>query len=140
MARTTIPCGLSSSTKARTLASPLASVSSWSKACQRRREPDLRRRHLYHGGIRSLHSQSGGYGFFAPGTCTAPSAKPATINDLVAGGTLAYQVTVPGRLKVLMFGGTNFMERELAGLRPDVTQAMASSYTGMSSTTGIAIV
>jgi hypothetical protein len=39
-----------------------------------------------------------------------------------------------------MFGGTNFMERELAGLRPDVTQAMASSYTGMSPTTGIAIV
>ncbi|WP_331766377.1 MBL fold metallo-hydrolase [Embleya sp. NBC_00896] len=79
--------------------------------------------------IRSLHSQSGGHGFFAPGTRTAPPPPPATIDDLVEGGTLAYQVTVPGRLKVLMFGGTNFVERELAGLRPDVVVVSMTDFS-----------
>jgi L-ascorbate metabolism protein UlaG (beta-lactamase superfamily) len=71
--------------------------------------------------IRSLHSQGKNYGYLAPGTLTAkPQRRPATINDLLEGGTLAYQVNVADRLSVLMFGGTNFVERELAGLRPDV--------------------
>ncbi len=80
--------------------------------------------------IRSLHSQSLGYGFFAPGTRVAPPPTPTSTTDLVEGGTLAYQVTVRDRLKILMFGGTNFVERELAGLRPDV---VAVSMTDTSS-------
>jgi L-ascorbate metabolism protein UlaG (beta-lactamase superfamily) len=70
--------------------------------------------------IRSLHSQGQNYGYLAPGTLTAKPNPPATINDLLEGGTLAYQVNVADRLSVLMFGGSNFVERELVGLRPDV--------------------
>ena len=79
--------------------------------------------------IRSLHSQSAGHGFFAPGTLNAPPAPPITTADLVEGGTLAYQVTVPGRLKVLMLGGTNFVERELVGLRPDVVTVSMTDFS-----------
>ncbi len=46
--------------------------------------------------------------------------EPKTIRELVEGGTLAYQVTSAGGTSVLDFGGSNFVEAELAGLRPDV--------------------
>ncbi|MBV1856015.1 hypothetical protein [Catellatospora tritici] len=81
--------------------------------------------------IRSLHSQSLGYGFFAPGTRVAPPAAPTSINDLVEGGTLAYHVTVRDRLKVLLFGGTNFVARELSGLRPDVVALCMTDYSSL---------
>jgi hypothetical protein len=81
--------------------------------------------------VRSLHSQSKGHGYFAPGIRTAPPAAPAVIGDLVEGGTLAYQVTVPDRLKILMFGGTNFVERELAGLRPDVVAVCVTDFSSV---------
>ncbi|MFD8497595.1 MBL fold metallo-hydrolase [Amycolatopsis sp. NPDC059657] len=44
---------------------------------------------------------------------------PRRIKDLVEGGTLSYQVS-GGGLSVLNFGGSNYVESELAGLRPDV--------------------
>lgn len=70
--------------------------------------------------LRSLHSQFGSYGYFAPGTLTAPPPRPATISDLVEGGSLAYLVTV-GDFSVLFLSGTaNYVEREVQGLRPDV--------------------
>ncbi|WP_212823625.1 MBL fold metallo-hydrolase [Catellatospora sp. TT07R-123] len=81
--------------------------------------------------IRSLHSQSLGYGFFAPGTRVAPPPAPTSINDLVEGGTLAYHVTIADRLKVLLFGGTNFVERELAGLRPDVVAVCMTDHSSL---------
>lgn len=80
--------------------------------------------------VRSLHSQSKGYGYGYPGLRVAPPPPPTKVSELVEGGTLAYQVTVPDRIKILMFGGTNFVERELAGLRPDV---VAISMTDFSS-------
>jgi L-ascorbate metabolism protein UlaG (beta-lactamase superfamily) len=70
--------------------------------------------------IPSLHSQGKDYGYSFPGTLTAQPDPPATVRDLLEGGTLAYLVTIRDRLSVLLFGGTNFVERELAGLRPDV--------------------
>ncbi|UGQ14725.1 hypothetical protein LO772_14765 [Yinghuangia sp. ASG 101] len=36
---------------------------------------------------------------------------------------------MPGRLKVLMLGGTNFIERELAGLRPDVVTVSMTDFS-----------
>ncbi|MGC9669878.1 MBL fold metallo-hydrolase [Planosporangium sp. 12N6] len=81
--------------------------------------------------VRSLHSQGQNYGFFAPGTLTAKPATPRTTADLLEGGTLAYQVTVADRLSVLMFGGTNLVERELAGLRPDVVAVSMTSHNGV---------
>jgi len=41
------------------------------------------------------------------------------ISDLLEGGTLAYLVS-GGGASVLDFGGSNYVEPELAGLRPDV--------------------
>ncbi|WP_165968085.1 MBL fold metallo-hydrolase [Saccharopolyspora elongata] len=71
--------------------------------------------------FRSLHSQLGGYGFAPAGTLTAPPKKPTTVGELVEGGSLGYQVTVGDRLRVMFLSGTaNFVEREVAGARPDV--------------------
>ncbi|NUT31670.1 MAG: MBL fold metallo-hydrolase [Hamadaea sp.] len=81
--------------------------------------------------VRSLHSQSKGYGFFAPGVRVTPPPPPQTTTDLVEGGTLAYQVSFADRLKVLFFGGTNFVERELEGLRPDVVMVCMTDFTSL---------
>jgi L-ascorbate metabolism protein UlaG (beta-lactamase superfamily) len=70
--------------------------------------------------LRSLHSRFGGYGYFAPGTLTAPPPAPRVIGELVEGGTLAYQVTLPGLTVLFLSGTSNFAEREVDGLRPDV--------------------
>ncbi len=70
--------------------------------------------------FRNLHSQFGSYGYWAPGTLTAPPPPPRTISDLVEGGTLAYLVTVDRFSVLFLSGAANFVEREVAGLRPDV--------------------
>jgi L-ascorbate metabolism protein UlaG (beta-lactamase superfamily) len=74
--------------------------------------------------LRSLHSASGDRATVAfPGTRPGYGAgrlpKPTTIQDLVEGGTLAYQVS-GGGVSVLDFGGSNYVESEVAGLRPDI--------------------
>ncbi|MEV5892064.1 MBL fold metallo-hydrolase [Nonomuraea fuscirosea] len=74
--------------------------------------------------LRSLHSASGAraavpFPGTRPGYGAVELPKPKAIQDLVEGGTLAYQVTGGGR-SVLDFGGSNFIESELTGLRPDV--------------------
>ena len=80
--------------------------------------------------LRSLHSQSRSHGYAYPGIVTAkPPAVPVNIAELVEGGTLAYLVTVPDRLSVLFFGGTNFAERELEGLRPDVVMVCMTDFS-----------
>ncbi|MEU7526848.1 MBL fold metallo-hydrolase [Saccharothrix sp. NPDC042600] len=70
--------------------------------------------------FRGLHSVFGNYGTFAPGTLTAVPRRPETIADLVEGGTLAYLVDVGGFSVLFLSGTANFIEREVAGLRPDV--------------------
>ncbi|NUT54077.1 MAG: MBL fold metallo-hydrolase [Saccharothrix sp.] len=70
--------------------------------------------------FRSLHSQFGTYGYFAPGSLTAPPPRPGTISDLVEGGSLAYLVTVRDFSVLFLSGTANYVEREIAGLRPDV--------------------
>ncbi|PSL58146.1 L-ascorbate metabolism protein UlaG (beta-lactamase superfamily) [Saccharothrix carnea] len=70
--------------------------------------------------FRSLHSQFGTYGYFAPGSLTAPPSRPRTISDLVEGGSLAYLVTVNGFSVLFLSGTANYVEREIVGLRPDV--------------------
>lgn len=77
--------------------------------------------------LRSLHSQSTDYGYFAPGTLTAPPRRPRTISDLVEGGSLAYEVNARGLSVLFLSGTTNFVEREVEGLRPDV---LVLSMTG----------
>ncbi|HET6706230.1 MBL fold metallo-hydrolase [Amycolatopsis sp.] len=71
--------------------------------------------------LRSLHSATGDRAQVAyPGTRQLSRRdRPRVIADLLEGGTLAYAVT-GGGASVLDFGGSNYIESELAGLRPDV--------------------
>jgi L-ascorbate metabolism protein UlaG (beta-lactamase superfamily) len=79
--------------------------------------------------VRSLHSAVGGRSQ-VPFPGTRPGLDlgaghppgfpvPRTIRDLVEGGTLAYQVTAASGFSVLDLGGSNYLEAELTGLRPD---------------------
>ncbi|AXB47551.1 MBL fold metallo-hydrolase [Amycolatopsis albispora] len=72
--------------------------------------------------LRSLHSASGDRAKIAfPGTRPLSRRdRPRVISDLLEGGTLAYQVESESGFAVLNFGGSNYVEGELAGLRPDV--------------------
>lgn len=71
--------------------------------------------------LRALHSETGPRARVPfPGTRPgAPPKRPEVIRDLVEGGTLAYQVDTPGG-SVLNLGGSNYIESEVDGLRPDV--------------------
>jgi L-ascorbate metabolism protein UlaG (beta-lactamase superfamily) len=74
--------------------------------------------------LRSLHSASGTraavpFPGTRPGLGAGTLPAPKVIRELVEGGTLAYQVS-GGGVSVLDFGGSNYVESELAGLRPDV--------------------
>lgn len=74
--------------------------------------------------LRSLHSASGARAEVAfagtrPGLGAGKPPEPKVIRDLVEGGTLAYEVA-GGGVRVLNFGGSNYIESELSGLRPDV--------------------
>lgn len=69
--------------------------------------------------FRSTHSTQRGKLLF-PGTRPAAVPKrPRTIADLVEGDTLAYLITI-GDVKIMNFGSSNFIAREIEGLRPDV--------------------
>ncbi len=71
--------------------------------------------------VRSLHSAVGPRAQVPfPGTRPlAESRVPTKIKHLVEGGTLSYEVS-GGGVSVLNFGGSNYVESELAGLHPDV--------------------
>jgi L-ascorbate metabolism protein UlaG (beta-lactamase superfamily) len=71
--------------------------------------------------LRSLHSRTGPRARVAfPGTRPgAPPPRPKVIRDLVEGGTVAYQIDAPDG-SILNFGGSNYIESEVDGLRPDV--------------------
>ncbi|WP_238006305.1 MBL fold metallo-hydrolase [Dactylosporangium sp. AC04546] len=78
--------------------------------------------------VASLHSRNAAYSMAFPGVRLATPPAPATIADLPEGDTLAYQVTVAGGPKVFFMGGSDFVERNLSGLEPDVAMvAMPSS-------------
>jgi L-ascorbate metabolism protein UlaG (beta-lactamase superfamily) len=75
--------------------------------------------------FRSLHSLTGNAGARKqvpfPGTRPGPTPpRPSTIADLVEGGTLAYQITIGERFRILALSTANFSENELRGLRPDL--------------------
>ncbi len=68
----------------------------------------------------SLHSALGRkHNFGASKTIPAGVALPMTFDDFHEGGTFAYLVRLAGH-EVLFLSTANFIERELAGLRPDV--------------------
>ncbi|WP_202469466.1 MBL fold metallo-hydrolase [Streptomyces sp. SID2888] len=81
--------------------------------------------------FRSLHSQFADHGYFAPGRRPTPPPQPTTIGDLVEGDTLAYQVSVDGGPSILLMGASNFVERELAGIRPEVALVPMTSHSAV---------
>ncbi|MBP2478792.1 L-ascorbate metabolism protein UlaG (beta-lactamase superfamily) [Crossiella equi] len=70
--------------------------------------------------IRSLHGTGATHQYFAPGTHLSPPPRPATIADLVEGGTLAYRVDIGDRLSAVFIGTAAFAEPDLRGHHPDV--------------------
>jgi L-ascorbate metabolism protein UlaG (beta-lactamase superfamily) len=77
--------------------------------------------------VASVHSRNASYSLAFPGVRVTPPPKPATIADLPEGDTLAYQVTVRGGPSVFFMGASDFVERNLAGLAPDVAMIAVPS-------------
>ncbi|GGQ49538.1 MBL fold metallo-hydrolase [Couchioplanes azureus] len=78
--------------------------------------------------VAALHSRNARYSLAFPGVrLQAPGAAPATIADLPEGDTLAYVFRVPGGPSVFLMGASDFVERNLAGIRPDVAMIPINS-------------
>lgn len=77
--------------------------------------------------VASAHSRNAAYSMAFPGVRVTPPPRPATIADLPEGDTLAYQVTVRGGPSVFFMGASDFVERNLAGLAPDVAMIAVPS-------------
>lgn len=70
--------------------------------------------------IPSLHSPLDHKHYFSSATAPANLKAPLTLRQIhPEGGTLAYLVRIDGH-KIIVFGGMNYIERELVGLQPDV--------------------
>jgi L-ascorbate metabolism protein UlaG (beta-lactamase superfamily) len=87
--------------------------------------------------IPSLHSPLDHKHLFSSATAPAGMKAPLTLRQMhPEGGTLAYLVRFHAH-QILVFGGMNYIEREIEGLRPDVVLAGAGAsrteifdYTG----------
>jgi L-ascorbate metabolism protein UlaG (beta-lactamase superfamily) len=81
--------------------------------------------------VPSLHSRNKKYAYFAPGTLNAPPATaPSTISDLPEGDTLAFQVTAGNSgPSAFLMGASDFCERAVRGLRPDLAMIAVPSST-----------
>ncbi|GGP68768.1 MBL fold metallo-hydrolase [Saccharothrix coeruleofusca] len=77
--------------------------------------------------VASLHSRNPSYSMAFPGVRTEVPAPPATIADLPEGDTLAFQITPRGGPSVFFMGASDFVERNLAGLAPDVAMVAVPS-------------
>ncbi|MEV0726327.1 MBL fold metallo-hydrolase [Micromonospora purpureochromogenes] len=79
--------------------------------------------------VSSLHSRNAGWSMAFPGVRVTQPTRPATIADLPEGDTLAYQVRVDGGPAVFFMGASDFAERNLIGLAPDVAMVALPSTT-----------
>jgi L-ascorbate metabolism protein UlaG (beta-lactamase superfamily) len=70
--------------------------------------------------VSSLHSRNAAYSLAFPGVRLSRPEKPQTIADLPEGDTLAFQVAIKGGPSVFFMGASDFAERNLTGLAPDV--------------------
>jgi len=69
--------------------------------------------------IPSLHSPLDGKHYFESQVVPPTVKAPLSNNDYVEGRSLAYLIRFGGH-DILTFGGMNYIEREIEGLRPDV--------------------
>jgi L-ascorbate metabolism protein UlaG (beta-lactamase superfamily) len=86
--------------------------------------------------IPSLHSALNGKRYFQSAIVPRDVTAPPRLRDYVEGGTLAYLLRLGGH-RILAFGSMNYIEREVAGLRPTVVLVAAArprleihDYTG----------
>ncbi|WP_369657886.1 MBL fold metallo-hydrolase [Streptomyces sp. RPA4-2] len=81
--------------------------------------------------VASLHSRNKKYSYFAPGTLHAPpTTPPRTISDLPEGDTLAFLVTAgSGGPSAFLMGASDFSERAVRGLRPDLAMVAVPAGT-----------
>ncbi|MEU9521748.1 MBL fold metallo-hydrolase [Streptomyces sp. NPDC048224] len=81
--------------------------------------------------VPALHSRDKRHAYFAPGTLnTPPHPAPKTVADLPEGNTLAFQITLGDKgSSVLFMGASDFSERAMHGLRPDLAMAAVPSST-----------
>ncbi|MBM0260678.1 MBL fold metallo-hydrolase, partial [Micromonospora sp. 4G55] len=79
--------------------------------------------------VSSLHSRNAGWSMAFPGVRVSQPTRPAAIADLPEGDTLAYQVRVDGGPSVFFMGASDFAERNLTGLAPDVAMVALQSTT-----------
>lgn len=81
--------------------------------------------------VPSLHSRNKKCSYFAPGTLNAPPATvPSTISDLPEGDTLAFRVTAgDSGPSAFLMGASDFSERAVEGLRPDLAMIAVPSGT-----------
>ena len=86
--------------------------------------------------IPSLHSALNGKHFFDTRVVSRHFHGPRRLGQDIEGGTLAYLLRFAG-YQILWFGSMNYIEREVAGLRPDVAMIAAArqrleiyDYTG----------
>jgi len=87
--------------------------------------------------IPSIHSSLDHKRYFSSATAPAGMKAPLTLEQIhPEGGTLAYLIRINGH-QILVFGGMNYIEREIEGLEPDVAVIGAGSsrkeiydYTG----------
>jgi L-ascorbate metabolism protein UlaG (beta-lactamase superfamily) len=77
--------------------------------------------------IPSLHSPLDHKHYFSSETAPAGMKAPLTLQQMhPEGGTLAYLLRFHGH-QILVFGGMNYIEREIEGLEPDVVLVGAAS-------------
>ncbi|MEU2879516.1 MBL fold metallo-hydrolase [Streptomyces sp. NPDC007070] len=81
--------------------------------------------------VPSLHSRNKSCSYFAPGTLhDRPARTPRTIADLPEGDTLAFQVTAgAGGPSAFLMGASDFSERAVSGLRPDLAMVAVPTST-----------
>ncbi|MEY9213450.1 MBL fold metallo-hydrolase [Thermobifida halotolerans] len=80
--------------------------------------------------VASLHSRNNNYSMAFPGVrLERPRKRPRTIADLPEGDTLDFQVTVKGGPSLFFMGASDFVERNLAGLSPDVAMLAVPATT-----------
>ncbi len=70
--------------------------------------------------VSARHSRNARGGVLFPGLLTQAPTTPETIADLPEGGTLAYCLDLPGGRRCLFLGASDFSEKDLAGLAPDL--------------------
>lgn len=69
--------------------------------------------------IPSLHSQGTGKHYFNGGVAPKGGKAPLPFKDYVDGGTFGFLIRFHG-VQILAFGSMNYIENQVAGLRPDV--------------------